>query len=43
MKYLLPAFVIGTSLLTGCSGIKSYSGTLTKNLDIHTRTDSGSL
>lgn len=42
MKYLLPAFAFAASVLAGCSGLKTYSDTLAKNLDIHTRTDSGS-
>ena len=42
MKYLLSAFVFTASVLAGCSGLKSYPNTSAKNLDIHTRTDSGS-
>jgi hypothetical protein len=42
MKYLLSVFALTTSVLAGCSGLKTYSDTSAKNLDVHTRTDSGS-
>jgi hypothetical protein len=43
MKALIPVLVLATVVLAGCSGLKSYPDTPTRNLDIHTRTDSGSL
>jgi hypothetical protein len=42
MKYLLLAFAFTASVLAGCSGLNTYSDTSAKNLDVHTRTDSGS-
>jgi len=42
MKYLLSAFAFTASVLAGCSGLKAYSDTSVKNLNVHTRTDSGS-
>ena len=39
---LLTASLLTVSLLAGCSGIKTYSNTLDKNLHIQTETDSGS-
>ena len=42
MKYLLSAFAFTASVLAGCSGLKAYSNTPARNLDVHTRTDSGS-
>jgi len=40
--YLI-GLLIAVSLLTGCSGIKPYPNTLTKNLRIRTETESGSI
>jgi hypothetical protein len=42
MKTLLSAFALTASMLAGCSGLKSYSDTSARNLEVHTRTDSGS-
>jgi hypothetical protein len=42
MKTLLSAVAFTASVLAGCSGLKAYSNTPARNLDVHTRTDSGS-
>lgn len=41
-RYII-ALILAPGLLSGCSGIKTYPNTLTKNLQIKIETDSGSM
>lgn len=41
-RYII-ALILAPSLLSGCSGIKTYPNALTKNLQIKIETDSGSM
>ena len=41
-RYII-ALILAPSLLSGCSGIKTYPNTMTKNLQIKIETDSGSM
>jgi len=43
MKHYCTALLITTSVLAGCSGLKSYPDNLESNLEIHTRTDSSTI
>ncbi len=43
MKLHVTALLFTTTLLVACSGLKSYPDTLARNVEIHTRTDSGSM
>lgn len=43
MKLYVAVLLMTSIALAGCSGLKTYPDNLARNLEIHTRTDSGSL